>query len=1009
MKKLNTTNKIIFILSIIAFNIFCAPLTAQTNVTVTVKPASVIRTIPTDFTGASFEMGVIDDTATTKPIHPAGNWQFQSNNTNLISLFNTAGIKSFRIGAHAIESATWSNTLRNNTTPVNTVTRDDVDKLFGFAKSAGCNVIMGINLGEGYNPSLAKNETDYILKNYASNLTAFEFGNEPDLYHDIAYNAWANGNFTYAEFQTRFQTYIDSVRKNYPTAPISGPACSWDISGYTTPFATSFNNQSINLLTHHYYAVANQAGITAAQYIEKMLSVSNQTSLKSEASTLEALSITGKMPMWKIAESNSITNGGFGGASNTMAAALWSLDYMYTLASYTHCAGVNFHFSGSGYSPFWTYSSTNSSQTYSYGVYPLYYGMLAFNQGSNGNLVSNTVNNNGLNFNAYSVVDSKNNMYVTLINKDTTTGANVTINPGATYNSGTYMELVSSGNSVSSGSVTLGGNTVSSSGLWTPTNKNIVPVSGSFTISVPKASAIILHLLPGSCSASITAVGSTTICQGFSVLLSANSGASYIWYYNGTTQVGTGATYAATQAGTYTVEVTTTGGCSSISLPITVTVNPLPSSPTVTNPVTYCQGTTATALSATGTALKWYTVSTGGTSSSTAPIPSTAAAGTTNYYVSQTVTGCEGSRATISVTINATPAAPAVTSPVTYCQNANAIALTATGTGLKWYTLATGGTSSSTAPIPSTSSSGTTNYYVSQTVTGCEGPRAIISVTINATPAAPTVISPVTYCQNANATALTATGTGLKWYTVATGGAGSSTAQTPSTTSAGTTNYYVSQTVTGCESPRAIISVIVNSLPTPSINSSLNMPICTGNSTILTTGFASSYSWLNGTVQVGSSQTYTATTIGSYTVTVTNGSGCTGTSAPMLVSISSQNCYDCANVLNGTASMDNCGVCSGGTTGILPCTTTGIIGSNLSGASIVVYPQPFEYSTKLELNNGENIESVTIYSSTGSLVYSKSGISATVIEIGESLADGLYTVIVQTAEGIFTTKIVKIK
>ena len=187
------------------------------------------------------------------------------------------------------------------------------------------------------------------------------------------------------------------------------------------------------------------------------------------------------------------------------------------------------------------------------------------------------------------------------------------------------------------------------------------------------------------------------------------------------------------------------------------------------------------------------------------------------------------------------------------------------------------------------------------------------------------------------------------------------------------------------------------------------MPICTGNSTILTTGFASSYSWLNGTVQVGSSQTYTATTIGSYTVTVTNGSGCTGTSAPMLVSISSQNCYDCANVLNGTASMDNCGVCSGGTTGILPCTTTGIIGSNLSGASIVVYPQPFEYSTKLELNNGENIESVTIYSSTGSLVYSKSGISATVIEIGESLADGLYTVIVQTAEGIFTTKIVKIK
>lgn len=74
--------------------------------------------------------------------------------------------------------------------------------------------------------------------------------------------------------------------------------------------------------------------------------------------------------------------------------------------------------------------------------------------------------------------------------------------------------------------------------------------------------------------------------------------------------------------------------------------------PTVTSPVSYTQNATATVLSATGTALKWYgTSATGGTASSAAPTPSTSALGTTSYFVSQTLNGCEGPRAEIVVTI----------------------------------------------------------------------------------------------------------------------------------------------------------------------------------------------------------------------------------------------------------------------------------------------------------------------------------------------------------------------
>ncbi|HON52766.1 MAG TPA: hypothetical protein PLS12_06120, partial [Bacteroidales bacterium] len=264
-----------------------------------------------------------------------------------------------------------------------------------------------------------------------------------------------------------------------------------------------------------------------------------------------------------------------------------------------------------------------------------------------------------------------------------------------------------------------------------------------------------------------------------------------------------------------------------------------PSAPTVTTPVNYCKGATATPLTATGTALKWYTVATGGTGSTTAPTPSTATAGTTTYYVSQTANGCESVRAAINVIVTETPA-PTVTTPVNYCKDATATALTATGTALKWYTVATGGTALASAPTPSTATAGTTTYYVSQTANGCESARAAINVVVTETPA-PTVTTPVNYCKDATATALTATGTALKWYTVATGGTALASAPTPSTTTAGTTTYYVSQTANGCESARAAINVVVTETPAPTVTTPVNY--CKGATATALTATGTSLKW----------------------------------------------------------------------------------------------------------------------------------------------------------------------
>ena len=293
-------------------------------------------------------------------------------------------------------------------------------------------------------------------------------------------------------------------------------------------------------------------------------------------------------------------------------------------------------------------------------------------------------------------------------------------------------------------------------------------------------------------------------------------GSSIIWYgTNATGGTGSATATIPSTASTGTVNYyvsQTVNGCESPRAIIAVTVNATPPAPTVTSPVAYCQGATASALSATGTNLKWYT-SLASTTPISTPTPSTLAGGSTTYYVSSTVGICEGPRAAIVVNVTPTPLAPGVTSTVIYCQNTTAIPLTATGTNLLWYTVPAAGTSSATAPTPSTTSLGNTIYYVSQSTNGCEGPRAAITVSVVASTPAPIVPAPITYCQNATAVALTASGTGLLWYTTSTGGTGTATAIIPSTTTSGTFLYYVSQTTSCGEGPRATITVNITALP----------------------------------------------------------------------------------------------------------------------------------------------------------------------------------------------------
>jgi gliding motility-associated-like protein len=173
----------------------------------------------------------------------------------------------------------------------------------------------------------------------------------------------------------------------------------------------------------------------------------------------------------------------------------------------------------------------------------------------------------------------------------------------------------------------------------------------------------------------------------------------------------------------------------------------------------------------------------------------------------------------VNVTITETPV-PAIVGRTAYCLNDQFEPLTVIGSNITWFTVPTGGVGNNIPPYINTSIAGSYTFFASQTVNGCESPRAPVTITAAPKPPAPGVASQIGYCENAVSVPLTANGQNLKWYVNNVTPIGSVFAPTPNTSSQDTLTYFVSQTVDGCEGPRAKIDVIITERPNGLIFSS---------------------------------------------------------------------------------------------------------------------------------------------------------------------------------------------
>jgi hypothetical protein len=191
----------------------------------------------------------------------------------------------------------------------------------------------------------------------------------------------------------------------------------------------------------------------------------------------------------RIDETGSYSAGGVQGVSDVYGAALWSLDYLFTVAL-NGGQGINFH--GGGQSP---YSPIVDNGTTVQRVGPEFYGLKMFSVLPHGNVVPATVTlASNINFTAYGVKCTSGGISALLNNKETSNTVAVSINLGP-YVSGLQLIVLTGLSLYSTTGYTLSGATINPvDGTWNGGVQAVLPATnGQLTVVVPPISAFLLN------------------------------------------------------------------------------------------------------------------------------------------------------------------------------------------------------------------------------------------------------------------------------------------------------------------------------------------------------------------------------------------------------------------------------------------------------------------------------------------------------------------------------------
>src|SRR5262249_240146 len=161
----------------------------------------------------------------------------------------------------------------------------------------------------------------------------------------------------------------------------------------------------------------------------------------------------------RICETNSCFGGGKPGVSDTFAAALWGLDYLFTLVN-ANSAGVNLETGVNQLGFISSYSPVGDDENGNYLATPLYSPIFALAQASQGRMVAVEYDPGEMNLTAYGVESVLGSLFIAAINKERSTDALLSVGVPWVTGRASLMRLTAPSLDSKSGA-TLGGSMVS--------------------------------------------------------------------------------------------------------------------------------------------------------------------------------------------------------------------------------------------------------------------------------------------------------------------------------------------------------------------------------------------------------------------------------------------------------------------------------------------------------------------------------------------------------------------
>jgi hypothetical protein len=349
--------------------------------------------------------------------------------------------------------------------------------------------------------------------------------------------------------------------------------------------------------------------------------------------------------------------------------------------------------------------------------------------------------------------------------------------------------------------------------------------AGNYTVSITNGNCtststgttVVVNQIPA--SPIISANGNTTFCQGNNVTLSSNL-SNVIWSNGATTQ-----SITVSQSGNYSAQSASNGCLSVTSNLISVSVNSVPPTPTITTSgvTTFCSGGDVTLTSSSSTNNLWSNNSTS---------PSIIINNSGSYSVTVTNSnGCSASSQPVIVTVNSIPNAPIISAngSTTFCSGSSITLSSNSPTGNLW----SNNNSNQTISVNSSGS-----YSATVTQNGCVSPSSnIITVTVNPTPSQPliTINGSTTFCSGESSTLTSSSSNGNLWST-------GQTSQSITVTNSGI--YSVQVTSNGCSNSSTPITITANPSPSaPTIIASGPTTFCQGSNVTLTTDAPNGVVW----------------------------------------------------------------------------------------------------------------------------------------------------------------------